>query len=370
MTPAEFRIDRTGKGARLALRGDWTATGLGRAPDRLAHDLARLKVVEVATRDLGQFDTAGAFALIRATKGDLPEPLFADRPQTSHIFQLVSGLDLHDPAKAPTLDPLMRALVRLGHGTTDIGIEFYGLLAFAGHLLSATSRMLADPRRIRWPAWVSLAERAGLDSIPIMVITTFFIGAVVAFLGASLLEQFGASVFAVELVGIAVLREFSIVIVGVLLAGRSASSFAAEIGAMKMNQEIDAMSVMGVDPFDALVIPRMMALLIMTPLLTFMADLGGLVGGALVSWVKLGLSPDFFLQRIVENVGITQFWIGMSKAPVFAIVVAAIGCRHGLAVSGDVETLGRRVTTSVVQSIFAIIFLDAIFAMIYQEAGL
>lgn len=370
MQSADFHIDRSGGGARLALRGDWTAAKLGRAAERLARELARVKLVGVDARDLGRFDTAGAFALLEAAKGVLPADVFADRPQAAHILHLVAGLDLHGPAKEAKLDAMMRFLVRLGQGTADVGSEFYGLLVFAGHLISAAGRMAADPRRIRWPAWTSLAERAGLDAIPIVVVTTFFIGAVVAFLGASLLQEFGASVFAVELVGIAVLREFSIVIVGVLLAGRSASSFAAEIGAMKMNQEVDAMTVMGVDPFDALVLPRVMALMVMTPLLAFVADVGGLFGGALVSWIKLDLSPDFFLQRIVENVGISHFWVGMSKAPVFAIVIAAIGCRHGLAVSGDVETLGRRVTTAVVQAIFAIILLDAIFAMMYQEAGI
>ena len=237
-------------------------------------------------------------------------------------------------------------------------------------LLAAAGRTLVDPRRIRWAAWVSLSERAGLDAMPIIIVTSFFIGAVVAFLSANLLVQFGASVFAVELVGFAVLREFAIVITAVLLAGRSASSFAAEIGAMKMNQEVDAMRVLGVDPFDALVLPRLMALLIMTPILAFMADIAGLFGGALVCWIKLGLSPTFFLQRILENVGATHFWVGESKAPVFAMVIAAIGCRHGLAVGGDVEQLGRRVTAAVVQAIFAIICLDAIFAMIYMEANI
>jgi phospholipid/cholesterol/gamma-HCH transport system permease protein len=370
MQPAEFRIESKGRGASVSLRGDWTTAGLGRAPERLAREMSRRELVALETSRLGRFDTAGALALLRAAQGKLPDQTFADRPAAAHILQLISGLDLHDPTKAARLDAMSRFLVRLGHGASDMGAEIYGLLVFAGHLLTAAARMVADPRRVRWAAWVSLAERAGLDALPIVVVTTFFIGAVVAFLSANMLQEFGATVFAVELVGVAVLREFSIVIVGVLLAGRSASSFAAELGSMKMNQEIDAMQVMGVDPFDALVLPRVMALLIMTPLLTFVADLGGLVGGALVCWTKLGLSPDFFLQRILENVGITQFWIGMSKAPVFAVVVAAIGCRHGLAVNGDVEVLGRRVTTAVVQAIFLIIVLDAIFAMAYVEAGL
>jgi phospholipid/cholesterol/gamma-HCH transport system permease protein len=185
-----------------------------------------------------------------------------------------------------------------------------------------------------------------------------------------MLSDFGAQVFTVELIGVAVLREFGIVITAVLLAGRSASSFAAEIGAMKMNQEIDAMRVMGVDPFEALVLPRFLALLITIPVLTFIAMAAGLIGGIVVCWSVLDLSPIFFLKRVAENVGVRHFWIGMSKAPVMAGVVAAIGCRQGMEVGGDVESLGRRVTSAVVHAIFSIILLDAIFAMVYSELDL
>jgi phospholipid/cholesterol/gamma-HCH transport system permease protein len=228
-------------------------------------------------------------------------------------------------------------------------------------------RSLANPRRIRVAPLVALMERAGLDAIPIVATTSFFIGAVVGLLGANMLQQFGAQVFAVELIGIAVLREFNIIITAVLLAGRSASAFAAEIGSMKMNQEIDAMKVLGVDPFEALVFPRFMALLLTIPLLTFVATLAGLFGGLVVTWSVLDLGPAFFLQRIVDNVGIGHFWVGLSKAPVMAVVIAGIGCRQGLEVGGDVESLGRRVTAAVVHAIFAIIMIDAVFALIYME---
>ncbi len=370
MQPAQFRIRPNGARARVALIGDWTAVGLGRAGERLERELSRFEVETVDTKDLGRFDTAGAFALLQAAKGRLPAGVMQDRPQAADLLRLVDSVDMHAPVREKKLDPIQRFLVRLGYGTMHVGEEFYNLLNFHGHLLSAAGRTLRDPRRIRWASWVSLSERAGLDALPIVAVTSFFIGAVVAFLSANLLLEFGASVFAVELVATAVLREFAIVITAVLLAGRSASSFAAEIGAMKMNQEVDAMRVLGVDPFDALVLPRVMALLVMTPLLAFTADLAGLFGGALVCWSKLGLSPTFFLERVVENVGPSHFWVGMSKAPVFAIVIAAIGCRHGLAVGGDVESLGRRVTAAVVQAIFAIICLDAIFALIYMEANI
>jgi len=230
--------------------------------------------------------------------------------------------------------------------------------------------LFLHPRRIRWPALVALVERAGLDAIPIVALTSFFIGAVIALLGINQLRQFGAEVFSVELIGIAVLREFGIVITAVLLAGRSASAFAAELGSMKMNQEIDAMQVLGVDPFEALVFPRFGALLISIPLLTFVAVLAGLFGGLVVTWNVLGLGPAFFLQRIVDNVGIENFWVGLSKAPVMAAVIAGIGCRQGLEVGNDVESLGRRVTAAVVHAIFAIIMIDAAFALVYMELNI
>jgi phospholipid/cholesterol/gamma-HCH transport system permease protein len=251
-----------------------------------------------------------------------------------------------------------------------VGVEGFETLAFLGHLLAVVVRVAAHPKRMRWATCFNIAERAGLDAIPIVAITTFFIGAVVGFLGSNELAQFGAQVFAVELIGIAVMREFNIIITAVLLAGRSASSFAAEIGAMKMSQEIDAMRIMGIDPFEALVLPRFIALLVTIPLLTFVATLAGLTGGLIVSWTVLGLSPSFFFNRIVDNVGVTQFWLGMAKAPVMALVIAGIGCRQGMEVGGDVESLGRRVTTAVVHAIFSIILLDAIFALVYMKLDL
>lgn len=367
MRAAAFTLEARGDEAVLRLGGDWTATTLGRAAGALARALDQAVIVQVDDSDLGRFDTAGALALLQASRGRLPADVFAGRPESRRILELVARAASEKTPAPRSQDLIGRTLVKVGRGVAAIWDETIASLAFNGALLMAVFRTLTDPRRVRWPAWVSLAERAGLDAMPIVVVTNFFIGAVVAFLGADLLQQFGASVFAVELIGIAVLREFAVVITAVLLAGRSASSFAAELGTMKMNQEVDAMRVMGVDPFEALVLPRMMALLAMTPLLVFMAMLAGLFGGALVTWAKLDLSPAFFLQRIELNVGAQHFWVGLSKAPVFAVVVAAIGCRQGLSVGGDVESLGRRVTSAVVQAIFAIIALDAVFALIFLE---
>jgi phospholipid/cholesterol/gamma-HCH transport system permease protein len=369
MKTADFEIeDAKGDATVLRLTGDWTTMGLGRAALRLSDGLEGHSIEHVDLSQLGRFDTAGALALVQASNFAMPENAFVERPEAGRIYAMVEALERQSAEPPPRPASLTRIFAKIGHGLHDAAAEFLLSMAFLGRLMGASGHALRHPRAIRWPAWVSQADRSGLDAMPIVMVTNFFIGAVIAFLGADLLTQFGAGVFAVELIGVSVMREFAVVITSVLLAGRSASSFAAEIGSMRMNQEVDAMQVMGVNPFQALVIPRLAALIVMLPLLTFVGMLAGLFGGMLVTWSQLSLGPAFFLQRLVDSPDMyTHMLVGLSKAPVFAIVVAAIGCRQGLAVSGDVESLGRRVTAAVVQAIFAIIFLDAVFALIYLE---
>lgn len=363
--PASFTLESRGEASAVRLSGAWTAAGLGDAGRRLARGLAGSARVELDTAAADGFDTAGALAVHRAAAG---RPIGFSGPEgRAELFRLVAEKARPAPKPGSGENALEAAFARLGGGLVGAAADTYRALAFLGRLAAAVARTLADPRRVRWAACVSIAERAGLDAAPIVVVTSFFIGAVVGFLGADQLSRFGAQVFAVDLIGIAVMREFNVVITSVLLAGRSASSFAAELGAMKMNQEVDAMTTIGVDPFEALVIPRFVALLVTMPLLTFLATLSGLAGGMIVSWWILGLSPQFFIQRLLDYVGVTHFWVGMSKVPVMAAIIAGVGCRQGLEVGGDVESLGRRVTTAVVHAIFAIILIDAVFALIYMK---
>ena len=371
MAAADFQIDDGGPGLTLRLTGDWTATELGRISRRLDEELQERKVEAVDLSDMGRFDTAGALALVQATHCVLPKSAWTQRPEAGRTFAMVEKLERESagvPRRAPAL---VLAFSKIGRGVYDIFAEATLSMAFLGRLIVAVGGALRHPARIRWAAWFSQGERAGLDAIPIVAVTNFFIGAVIAFLGANLLTQFGAGVFTVQLVAVATLRELAVLITAILLAGRSSSSFAAEIGSMRMNQEVDAMQVMGVSPFQALVIPRLAAMILMMPLLTFIGMLAGLLGGMLVTWSQLSYGPSFFVQRISEDPLMGQhLMVGMIKAPVFAIVIAAIGCRQGMAVAGDVESLGRRVTAAVVQAIFAIILLDAIFALIFLELNL
>jgi phospholipid/cholesterol/gamma-HCH transport system permease protein len=366
--PARFKIDASGSAPRVSLSGDWTALGMGRQGVRLTAALRGAERIDLEADGLGKFDSIAAYTLIDAAPEITPP---AGRPDVGQLLDFVQSAQPKDErAPLAPMNPTFAMLVRAGMGVEKVGADVFHTLAFLGRLLTTLGHVIVNPTRIRGAATVALMERAGLDALPIIALTNFFIGATVAFLGASLLTQFGASVFTVELIGVAMLREFGVLITAVLLAGRSASSFAAELGAMKMNQEVDAMQVMGVDPFEALVLPRFIAMVTMTPLLTFVAMVSGLMGGMLVTWAVLDLSPSFFLERLLDNVGIIHFYLGMVKAPVLAMVIAAIGCRQGLEVGGDVEQLGRRVTTAVVQAIFSIIVLDAVFAMIFMELNL
>ncbi|MGA0546571.1 MlaE family lipid ABC transporter permease subunit [Brevundimonas sp. VNH65] len=371
MRPADFQLDDSGDGKVLRLTGDWTTTGVGSAARRLAGRLGPDPLLGLDLSELGRFDTAGALTLIHAAPDLLPDDAWRDRPEAGRIFAMVERLERESAAPPRRADAFTRTFAKMGRGVYDIGHEMTMSMAFLGRLMVASGAAMRHPRGIRWPAWFSQAERAGLDALPIIAVTNFFIGAVIAFLGANLLTQFGAGVFTVQLVAVATLRELAVLITAILLAGRSASSFAAEVGSMRMNQEVDAMQVMGVNPFQALVIPRLAAMILMLPLLTFVGMLAGFLGGMLVTWSQLSYGPAFFIQRISEDPMMgTHLMVGMVKAPVFAVVIAAIGCRQGMSVAGDVESLGRRVTAAVVQAIFAIIFLDAVFALIFLELNL
>jgi len=368
--PAEFRVTQTPEGTIVALTGKWSGSGVDDAGRDLARSLASVGSFGLDLSGVERMDTTAAYLLIRAAGDRLDLSATKGRPEVKRLLELVSkATNARVREKVPPRG-FHEMTIRIGRGVIELWREFIDTMVFVGHLLVVLGRSIVRPQKVRWAACFSLAERAGLDAVPIVATTSFFIGAVVGLLGVNTLRQFGAEVFSVDLIGIAVLREFNIVIAAILLAGRSASAFAAEIGSMKMNQEIDAMLVLGIDPFEALVFPRFAALLVTVPLLTFVATLAGLFGGLLITWSILGVGPAFFLQRILDNVGPTHFWIGMSKAPVMAAVIAGIGCRQGLEVGGDVESLGRRVTAAVVHATFAIIMIDALFALLYMEMDL
>lgn len=365
---ARYRIN-TAPGARtLEIGGDWTALSLGDAATSLRHELAGKGRLRLDFSQLGKIDTAGVYAILCAAPDAEVDPAAPPRADITRLLALVRPTVA--AGAAPARDARPGIFERIGRDVVGFWQELLRACDFAGHLFMGLGRTIRDPRRLRGISVVHAMQTAGAGALPIVFIMNFFIGAVVALVGASLLTSLGVGVFTVQLVGVAVLREFAALITAIILAGRSASSFAAQIGSMKMNQETDAMQVMGVDRFDALVIPRVLAMLWMMPLLTFAAMIAGLLGGLLVSWAALDISPIFFIERMREGVPIRHFWIGLSKTPLLALLIAMAGCRHGLSVGGDVESLGSRVTMAVVQAIFMIILFDAIFAVIFMELNL
>ncbi|MBR9825858.1 MAG: ABC transporter permease [Alphaproteobacteria bacterium] len=356
--------------------GDWTIETIGQI-DRTLRDIeARVNACDITidfTR-LGRVDTSGAYILGRLTRA-CPTPdgdfhFIGEHPVAQRLIAEVRArttvCDLADTGPAGPL----AMLAKIGQGMEVIMGEVLDTFGFLGKTIQVGLRTLVRPSRLRLVPTVYAMEEVGVNAMPIVATLSFFIGAVVAYMGANLLQTLGFSVFTVELVGIAVLREFGVLITAIMLAGRSDSAFTAQIGAMKMQQEVDAMRTLGLDPFEVLVLPRVIACTLMAPLLTFGAMISGIFGGMLVAWSAQGISPTLFIARFHQELPWDHFLVGMSKAPVFGLVVAIIGCRQGMQVTGDVESLGRRVTTSVVQAIFAVIVLEALFAMMYLELGI
>ncbi|MCC5996683.1 MAG: MlaE family lipid ABC transporter permease subunit [Oceanicaulis sp.] len=360
----------------LEPHGDWivdTIAPLDAQLRRLEREAAPGSLVIDVSR-IGRIDTAGAYLLGRMLTGggaDGAHPgIIGEHPTATRLIVDIRARMVACEPEADIDRSITGVLARIGRSVEGVWAETLDSFAFLGRTVTTGAAVALLPARWRVTSTISLMESVGVNALPIIAVLSFFIGAVVAYMGANLLDFIGFSVFTVELVGIAVLREFAVLITAILLAGRSASAFTASIGSMKMQQEVDAMKVMGLDPYEVLVLPRVFACVIMTPLLTLAAMLSGIFGGMMVSWGAQGISPSFFIVRLQDTVPLDHLMVGLSKAPVFGLVIAIIGCRHGLRVGGDVESLGSSVTTAVVQAIFAVILIDALFAMIYLELGI
>jgi len=277
--------------------------------------------------------------------------------------------DFCAPVREPEVTAGIQVLARIGRAVDTVWQDTLQLLGFIGLILETLVRGFFHPRRWRITPTVAHIEQTGLDAAPIVALLTFLVGAVVAFLGATVLKSFGASVFTVDLVAFSFLREFGVLLTAILMAGRTASAFTAQIGSMKANEEIDAIRTLGLDPMELLVLPRVLALLIALPMLTFLAMLCGIVGGGVVCALSLGISPAMFLSLLQADIGIQHFLVGLVKAPLFAFLIAAVGCLEGFKVSGSAESVGAHTTSSVVQSIFIVIVLDAVAALFFMEMG-
>jgi len=289
------------------------------------------------------------------------------KPHHRDIFnQLLRAYQAQQSEPAEVARPWYAFIADLGAWVSWQGYQFIVLMNFVGLVLLITLKVLPRITRWRFTSWFFHMQQAGLAAIPIVALMGFLVGAVVAFLGATVLSDFGATIYTVDLVAFGFMRELGVLLAAILLAGRTASSFTAQIGAMKVNEELDAMRIEKLDAVELLVIPRILALLVMLPLLSFVSILAGLLGGAAVAITSLDISITQYLS-ILNEVPIRHFWVGISKAPFFAIVIAIIGCLEGFKVTNSARSIGEHTTSSVVQALFAVILLDAIAALFFME---
>jgi phospholipid/cholesterol/gamma-HCH transport system permease protein len=271
---------------------------------------------------------------------------------------------------APRRNVLVATLAVIGRTVGQIGQDIGAVVAMIGALASALARAVAQPRTFRLTSMVHQMDRVGWRAVPIVLLITFLIGGILAQQGLFHFRQFGADVYVVDMVGILVLREVGVLMVAIMVAGRSGSSYTAELGSMKMREEIDALRTMGFDPVDVLILPRVLALIIAMPCLTFLGSMAALYGGGLMCWLYGGMSPEVYLSRMQEAISLNDFAIGMIKAPFMALIIGVIAGTQGLEVKGSAASLGLKTTDSVVKSIFLVILLDGVFAMFFASIGM
>lgn len=346
---------------RLRLSGRWTLRHAGQIGEALR--AAPEGVACVDATGVERLDTLGVLQLLRyARRRELDFERFVFDPQHRRLVAAIEDVADERPKKKRDLG-FEAALGRLGYAVVDNWNEIVALVSFLGENLVKLLRLAKQPRRFRPTATVFHMEQVGLDAVPLVMLLSYLVGAVIAFLGASILADFGATIFVVELVSIAFLREFGVLLTAIILAGRTASAFTAQIGAMVSREEVDAIRTLGLDPIDLLVLPRMLALLLMLPLLTFIAMIAGLAGGLTVGAFSLDIPPSAYLARMQDTFELRHMLVGLSKAPVFALLIALIGCLEGLQVQGTAQSVGERTTSSVVQTISLVIVIDAMAAI-------
>ncbi len=365
-------------GSRLALSGDWTVRALTRIETDLAAAMpappsAKGRPLDLDLGALGALDTAGAWRMLKLindlTAAGYDVTLRRIRDSHSKLLREIHARRAAEGAPPPMRPGLSEVLGDVMRGASGFFRDAAGLTTFLGTATAVFGRLLLKPWRFRAVSFIHHLEHVGLRAIPIISLICFLIGAVVMQQSIVQLRYFGAESFSVNMLGVLSLREVGILLVSVIVAGRSASAFTAEIGTMKMREEIDAMRTMGIDPMETLVMPRLLALLIAMPLLVFWGDLMCLAGGAMMGWAYLGYDLEIFAQRLHDAINLRHFVVGIVKAPFAALIIALVGCLEGLRVQGSAESLGFQVTRAVVKAIFLVIVLDAVFAIFLSAAG-
>lgn len=346
-------------------RGRWTLRDTGgdwpsvRPPPGSRLDLSELEAL----------DTAGADALVRLL-GESGAEAVGLRPEHAPLFEAVAAVFVAPSSPARPRLSIVRPLDRLGKRVIAQAEEAAEFLGFIGLFAVSAARATLRPGRIRLTSAMFHIQQTGVTALPILGLLTFLIGLVLAFQGASQLRRFGAEIYVVDLLGVSILREIGALMTAIIVAGRSGSAFTAQIGAMRVSEEVDAIQTLGLDPMEVLVTPRVLALVVSLPLLVFFADVMGLAGGALMCWTSLEITPVQFVRQLGTGIDAAEVLVGLVKAPVFAVTIALVGCHSGLRVSRSAESVGLLTTRSVVRSIFLVIILDAAFSILFSVLGI
>jgi phospholipid/cholesterol/gamma-HCH transport system permease protein len=373
-TLLEGRID--GDQLTLTGTGAWTAQNARRLEaliDRVTRGREPIKRVAIDMSKVDRLDTFGAWLLERLVRA------FSTRGYDTQVIGLkenylklvdeVHGVKL-DEIQKPKPNQVLYALASIGMGIASVGASFMSIVNMFGALTVALMRVVVNPRRLRFTSLVHQLDNVAWRGVPIIVLITFLVGCIIAQQGIFHFRRFGADIYVVDMIGILTLRELGVLIVCIMVAGRSGSAYTAELGSMKMREEVDALRTMGFDPIEVLILPRVLALIIGVPILTFLGSMAALYGGGLVAWAYGGVDPDIFLSRLKEAISLNTFVVGMIKAPFMALVIGVVACVEGMAVKGSSESLGLQTTASVVESIFLVIVLDGFFAIFFASVGM
>jgi len=379
MPMAESLLTSQLKGERLELAasGSWTASHareLETLVDSVAGEASKAKNVSIDMTGVREFDTFGAWLLERLTRAWTSagrKPKIVGLPQHDRgLLEEMHGVN-REPPRAPARENrIVGALASVGRAGAGLSRDLMLFADMLGAVGVATTRVLVRPREFRFTSTVNQLDRVAWQAVPIILLITFLIGGIIAQQGIFHFRKFGAELYAVDLVGILILREIGVLIVAIMVAGRSGSSYTAELGSMKMREEIDALRTMGFDPVEVLILPRILVLIIALPVLTFLGCMAALYGGGLVAWLYGGMSPDIYISRLTEAISLTHFKVGMLKAPFMGLVIGIVACAEGLQVKGSAESLGLKTTASVVKSIFLVIVLDGLFAIFFASIGM
>ncbi|HYB33183.1 MAG TPA: ABC transporter permease [Steroidobacteraceae bacterium] len=367
-------VRRSAAGLELELTGEWGALQFPLLEAQLAAvDLTAAREVLIGTERLTALELSGAWALRefvrRARTAGVSVSFRGEPPDQLRLVEetLQESARGAAPAAAPARAPRAVVLAIIGRDAVAVGREMLAGLAFVGRAASTLARSLTSLKRLRPISITRHVYDTGITAVPITALIAFLISVIVAYLSAQQLRGLGVDIYVVDLVAIGVLRELGVLLTSIIVAGRSGSAFAAELGSMKLNEEVDALTATGIDPFEVLVVPRLLGLTIALPLLTIIADLVGIAGGAVLCHYLLDMPLSQYVNRVSYAISYSTFWVGMIKAPVFALLIAGAGCYHGLQVRSSARELGRQVTLAVVQAIFFVILADALFAVLFMK---